>query len=70
MKGDTMEIKVNGKSEKLTTTSLMAFLEEKKLKLEGLVVLLNDEILKKEDFEGITLKENDALEVLNFVSGG
>ncbi len=65
-----MEIKVNGKSEKLTTTSLMAFLEEKKLKLEGLVVLLNDEILKKEDFEGITLKENDALEVLNFVSGG
>lgn len=65
-----MEIKLNGKSEKLTTTSLMAFLEEKKLKLEGLVVLLNDEILKKEDFEGITLKENDALEVLNFVSGG
>ncbi len=65
-----MEIKVNGKSEKLTTTSLMAFLEEKKLKLEGLVVLLNDEVLKKEEFEGVSLKENDALEVLNFVSGG
>lgn len=65
-----MEIKVNGKSEKLTTTSLIAFLEEKKLKLEGLVVLLNDEVLKKEEFEGVSLKENDALEVLNFVSGG
>ncbi len=65
-----MEIKVNGKLEKLTTTSLIAFLEEKKLKLEGLVVLLNDEVLKKEEFEGVSLKENDALEVLNFVSGG
>ncbi len=65
-----MEIRVNGKSEKLTTTSLIAFLEEKKLKLEGLVILLNNEVLKKEEFEGTVLKENDTLEVLNFVSGG
>ncbi len=65
-----MEIKLNGKSEKLTTKSLIAFLKEKKLKLEGLVIILNDQVLKKEEFDKITLKENDALEILNFVSGG
>lgn len=65
-----MEIKVNGKVEKLTTASLMEFLKEKELKMEGLVVLLNEEILKKEELAGVTLKENDSLEVLNFVSGG
>ncbi len=65
-----MGIKLNGKSEKLTTRSLIAFLKEKKLKLEGLVIILNDQVLKKEELDKITLKENDALEILNFVSGG
>ncbi|MGL6154790.1 sulfur carrier protein ThiS [Cetobacterium sp. SF1] len=39
------------------------------LNLEGTVILLNDNIISQDDFH-LSLKENDKVEVLRFVSGG
>lgn len=65
-----MEILLNGKSKKIAKAELLTLVEELSLSLEGLVVLHNDIIIKKENYENIVIKENDKLELLNFVSGG
>lgn len=65
-----MEILLNGKTKKIAKAELLTLVEELSLSLEGLVVLHNDIIIKKENYENIVIKENDKLELLNFVSGG
>lgn len=65
-----MNVTINGKNETITTTNLRELLAEKNLEINGLVVLLNDNIIKKDDYHSVFLKEEDSLEILNFVSGG
>ncbi len=38
--------------------------------LKGAVVLVNDDIIKKDNWEEFQIKENAEVEVLSFVSGG
>lgn len=65
-----MNVIINGKNETITTTNLRELLAEKNLEINGLVVLLNDNIIKKDNYHSVFLKEEDSLEILNFVSGG
>lgn len=65
-----MEILLNGKTKKIENRDLFSLIDELNLSIEGLVVLHNDEIIKKEEYKTLTLEENDNLELLNFVSGG
>jgi sulfur carrier protein len=65
-----MNVIINGKNETITTTNLRELLADKNLEINGLVVLLNDNIIKKDDYHSVFLKEEDSLEILNFVSGG
>ena len=65
-----MEILLNGKTKKVENRDLFSLIDELNLSIEGLVVLHNDEIIKKEEYKTLTLEENDNLELLNFVSGG
>lgn len=70
-----MEIILNG--EKTTISSqenLMSYIKglgvQWKIELEGAVVLLNNDIVKKDVWNETLIKEGDSLEVLSFVSGG
>lgn len=66
-----MNITVNGKKEKIEKDiSLLRFLQQKGIDLDTVVVEYNYEVVKKEEWDGIILKENDNLEVLRFVGGG
>lgn len=66
-----MELLVNGKKEVLKTqTNAKQFIQDKNLPLEGLVFMLNDEIIKKDRLNECILQENDKVEILCFVSGG
>ncbi|PHS38035.1 MAG: thiamine biosynthesis protein ThiS [Sulfurovum sp.] len=66
-----MEIVVNGKTEPINNEIiLLTWLKGKNIDLNGLVIMINDEIIKKETWETVMIKANDAIEVLNFVSGG
>jgi sulfur carrier protein len=69
--GDDVEITVNGKRMPLPGgTALADFLADKENAPDGIVVELNQEIVKREKWTSITLKENDILEILRLVGGG
>lgn len=70
-----MNIILNGKNysleENFTVQKLLKKLEEDwSLDLSGAVVLVNDEIVKKDRWEDTEISENAEVEVLSFVSGG
>lgn len=66
-----MFITLNGNKIELDNgTTLMDLLRIKGLEPERIVIEYNLSVLKKEDWDGILLKENDNLEVLRFVGGG
>lgn len=70
-----MQIVLNGVSENIEKEILISeFIEklssEKNINLSGAVVLLNDELIKRDNWKDVSIKENDEIEVLTFVSGG
>lgn len=70
-----MEIILNGKKhlleKELSVKELLTSLEnEWNIDLKGAVVLANDDIIKKDNWEKFQIKENAEVEVLSFVSGG
>ena len=70
-----MNIILNGKNysleENFTVQKLLKKLEEDwSLDLSGAVVLVNDEIVKKDRWEESKIFENAEIDVLSFVSGG
>ncbi|MGB0404691.1 MAG: sulfur carrier protein ThiS [Fusobacterium sp.] len=44
--------------------------EEKKINLSSAVILINTDLVKKDNWHKTIIKENDDIEVLAFVSGG
>lgn len=70
-----MQIVLNGVSENIEKEMLISeFIEklssEKNINLSGAVVLLNDDLIKRDNWKDVSIKENDEIEVLTFVSGG
>ena len=66
-----MKIMVNGESENIDEgATVLSLLEAKGVDPKTVIVELDGEIHKCEDFGGITLKEDSTVEVLRFVGGG
>lgn len=64
-------MKVNGKDVNLEgDKTIRDLLLELKIKENRVVVELNREIVAKEDYRNINLKEDDTIEVISFVGGG
>ena len=64
-------MKVNGKDITLTSSiTLNKFLEENNYNLGRIVIELNGEIISKDKYNTINLKDTDVMEVLSFVGGG
>lgn len=64
-------MKVNGKDLNLEgDKTIRDLLLELKIKENRVVVELNREIIAKEDYSNINLKEDDTVEVISFVGGG
>nr|WP_207754967.1 sulfur carrier protein ThiS [Desulforadius tongensis] len=69
--GVAVTVKVNGKEEVLEKEiSLLQFLQSKNIDLDVVVVEYNYDIVQRDKWGEITLKEGDNLEVLQFVGGG
>ncbi len=66
-----MQIKLNGKSktfeDELTVLQLLEHLEQNP---QRVAVELNQEIIKKDQYDSLRLKDGDEVEVLQFVGGG
>ncbi len=68
-----MTIKVNGKTESVTASSVSVteLLKLQNVKMPDMVsVQLNGEILERASFGTATVKENDEVEFLYFMGGG
>jgi len=65
-----MDIFVNGERETSQPCSITELVARKGLLTDGLVVELNRRIVRREEWQSIRLKENDAIELLGFVGGG
>lgn len=62
---------LNGKEVALEKEKTIAqLLSENKVNENRVVVELNKEIIVKEDFSKINLKDDDTVEVISFVGGG
>ena len=62
---------VNGeKTELLKEISLKEFLEKRNFNVQKVAVELNGEIIPKNSFETVILKQNDKIEIVSFVGGG
>ncbi len=69
-----IEIIVNGKKEQVSLMTIYTYLMNNNLDVDvettSIVILINDKIIKSSTWKDIYLKENDKIEILNFVSGG
>lgn len=66
-----MLVKVNGSEINLNEKqTVREFLDSKDIKPETVAVELNRTILPRGEWNNTDLKENDAIEILSFVSGG
>jgi sulfur carrier protein len=64
-------VKINGKDINLKgDKTIRDLLLELKIKENRVVVELNREIVAKEDYSNINLKDDDTIEVISFVGGG
>lgn len=64
-------MKVNGKDISLNDKKTISdLLKELKINENRVVVELNREIIVKDDFSKVNLKEDDTVEVISFVGGG
>ena len=66
-----MKITLNGKEEISSRGMTVAdLISSKGINPDTVIVEYNYELIKKEAWGGIVLKENDRLEILRFVGGG
>lgn len=65
-----MEITLNGEIKKVKAENIYDLVKSLKIDSDGVVILLNDEVVKKEFWSESNLNVKDSVEVLYFVSGG
>jgi thiamine biosynthesis protein ThiS len=65
-----MKLRINGKEEITSISTILALIEEKELNKEAIVIEHNQNILPKEKWEETKIKENDNIEIVSFVGGG
>jgi len=66
-----MQVTINGRFEELKEgINVENVLLNYKIKSEGVVVELNQKIIKRDEWQKIAIKENDIIELISFVGGG
>ncbi|HEX7296471.1 MAG TPA: sulfur carrier protein ThiS [Pyrinomonadaceae bacterium] len=66
-----MRVYLNGESKDLEESStLLDLVNELQLPSSRIAIELNRNVVRRRDWEGTTLNENDRIEVVHFVGGG
>ena len=63
-------MKINGAQVVLDDKSLTNYLKNNNYDISKIAVELNGDIIPKRDYNNILLKEDDVMEIVNFVGGG
>ena len=65
-----MQVKVNGKSEDIQSSSILDLLTLKKIDPQMVAVEVNDKMIDREHLATTTLTEGDQVEFLFYMGGG
>jgi thiamine biosynthesis protein ThiS len=66
-----MKVFINGEKKEITKQfNLLELLKEFTLPQERIAIELNREVVRKKDWENITIKDADKIEIVHFVGGG
>ena len=66
-----MRLTINGNlSEFPDGTGINAILDHYQVNPEGVVIELNSNIIKRHEWQSVSIKNNDTLELITFVGGG
>lgn len=65
-----MHILLNGKSYQTNAQTIAILIQELDIKAKTIAVAQNTQVIKKEQWESALIKQNDEIEVLQFVGGG
>ena len=65
-----MKISLNGKQVEVKSRTLEQLISERGLHPDALIVEVNSELIKKENWGETIIRDGDTLELLNFVGGG
>lgn len=66
-----MKVTINGKTQTLLPgLTLQELIAQYKLDPDTVVVEINRDIIQKNDYAAVRLKENDVIEIVCFVGGG
>jgi len=66
-----LKVVVNGKEENVAAgTTVAGLVAARGLRPDTVIIEYNYGIVKKAEWDGIVLKENDRVEILRFVGGG
>jgi sulfur carrier protein len=68
--GESMQVKINGKSEDFQGGTVLDLLKAKKIEPQMVAVEVNDTMLDREDLATTLLKEGDQVEFLFYMGGG
>lgn len=66
-----MKIKLNGEAKDVAEgTTLQALVEQLSLAPDRLAIELNRDVIRRTDWQKVTLSEGDLVEIVHFVGGG
>jgi sulfur carrier protein len=66
-----MKVFINGEIREIAgQTNLTELLEQFSMPQERIAVELNKEVVRKKDWETITINDDDKIEIIHFVGGG
>lgn len=63
-------VKINGQPAEAAGKTVAQIVEEQGLNVQRVAVELNGGIVKRSDFDKVVVKEDDSMEIVNFVGGG
>ena len=63
-------VKINGQPSEAAGKTVAQIVTEQGLNVQRVAVELNGDIVKRSDFDKVVVKEDDSMEIVNFVGGG
>ena len=63
-------VRINGKDIEAAGQNLLAYLTAQEYRTDRIAIELNGDIVSRKDYDKVTLKDGDSMEIVHFVGGG
>ena len=63
-------VRINGKDIAAAGQNLLAYLTDQEYRTDRIAIELNGTIIPRRDYDKVTLKDGDSMEIVHFVGGG